>query len=69
MHAKYKTRDFDLLDIVPPSSFALKEKIDSIIVGSQKWTATVECLNPGTGAYRIILQGQLRNSNGYPRSL
>lgn len=69
MHSRYKTRDFDLLDIVPPSSFALKEKIDCIIVGSQKWTATVESLNPSNGTYRIILQGQLRNANGFPRSL
>jgi len=66
MHPKYKTRDFDLIDIAPPSSFALKERIDSIIVGSQKWTATVETLDLEDGTYRIVLQGRLRDGRNFP---
>ncbi|MCI0618375.1 hypothetical protein L0244_35810 [bacterium] len=61
MFSKFETRDFDLLEVTAPSSSALKNEIDNIITGSQKWTAAVECLDAGDGSYRIILQGRLRS--------
>lgn len=60
MHSKFQMRDFDLIEVAPPSSPALKTEIDNIISGSQKWTAAVESIDVGDGSYRIILQGRLR---------
>jgi hypothetical protein len=59
---KFKTRAFDVLEITPPSSPVLKEKLDDILGDSDKWNAAVESIDPATGAYRILLQGKLRTS-------
>jgi len=56
---KFKTRGLDFLEILPPSSPALKENIDSILDDSTRWTAAIEKLDPQTGTYRIVLQGTL----------
>jgi hypothetical protein len=60
---KFKTRDFDEIEITPPSSPSLKEKLEEIIDESQKWNAVVESLDQETGTYRILLQGTLRDSS------
>ncbi len=59
---RFKTRDFDVMEITPPSSPVLKEKLADILAGSEKWNAVVESLDPETGAYRILLQGTLREA-------
>jgi hypothetical protein len=59
---KFNTRDFDVMDIIPPSSSVLKEKLDHILSDSEKWNAVIESVDPGTGTYRILLQGKLRDS-------
>jgi hypothetical protein len=69
MHPEYQTRNFDLIEVTPPSSPALKEEINSILVGSQNWTAAVESLNRDDGSYRIILQGQLQAPDRIAESL
>jgi hypothetical protein len=57
---KFKTRDFDVMEITPPSSPVLKEKLADILAGSERWNAVVESIDPDTGTYRILLQGILR---------
>ena len=56
---KYYTRDFDLIEHIPPSSNALREKIGNILKGSKNWTANVSNIDKVTGNYQIILQGTL----------
>lgn len=60
MLSRFKTRDFDVLEIIPPSSSILKEKLDDILGDSEKWNAVIESVDPATGMYRILLQGRLR---------
>jgi hypothetical protein len=59
---RFKTRDFDVIEITSPSSPLLKEKLEDIIDESEKWNAVVESLDQETGTYRILLQGTLRDS-------
>jgi hypothetical protein len=59
---KFKTRDFDVMEITPPSSPVLKEKLADILAGSERWNAVVESVDPHTGTYRILLQGTLREA-------
>jgi hypothetical protein len=65
---KFKTRDFDVMEITPPSSPVLREKLADILAGSERWNAVVESLDPETGAYRILLQGTLRDALGEERN-
>jgi hypothetical protein len=60
MLSRFKTRDFDVLEIIPPSSAVLKEKLADILGDSDKWNAVIESVDPATGTYRILLQGKLR---------
>ncbi|MDZ7288721.1 MAG: hypothetical protein ONB44_03320 [candidate division KSB1 bacterium] len=57
---RFKTRDFDVMEITPPSSPVLKENLEHILADSEKWNAVVESIDPATGTYRILLQGTLR---------
>jgi len=56
----YYTRDFDLIEHIPPSSNALREKIGNILKSSKNWTANVSNIDKVSGSYQIILQGTLR---------
>jgi len=60
MMFRFKTRDFDVLEITPPSSPILKEKLDDILDGSDQLNAVIESVDTATGTYRILLQGKLR---------
>ena len=60
---KYYTRDFDLIEHIPSSSNALREKIGNILKGSQNWTANVSNIDKVTGTYQIILQGTLSKND------
>ena len=62
----FYTRDFDLIEHIPPSSNALREKIGSILKGSQKWYANVTNIDKMTGTYQIILQGTLSRGDSQP---
>ncbi len=57
---KFYTRDFDLIEHIPPSSNALREKIGNILKCSKNWSANVANIDKSTGNYQIILQGTLR---------
>jgi hypothetical protein len=59
---RFNTRDFDFLEITPPSSPILKEKLDDILGDSDQLNAVIESVDPTTGTYRILLQGKLRPS-------
>lgn len=61
MLLRFNTRGFDVIEITPPSSPILKEKLEEIIDDSKKWNAVVESLDQQTGTYRILLQGTLRD--------
>ena len=56
---KYYTRDFDLIEHIPASSNALREKIGNILKVSDNWTANVSNIDKVTGNYQIVLQGTL----------
>ena len=62
MMENFNTRDFDLIEHIPPSSNALREKIGNILKNSRTWSADVANLDDNTGAYRIVLQGTLKRS-------
>ncbi len=59
---RFKTRDFDVMEITPPSSTILKEKLEDILADSEKWNVVVESVDQETGTYRILVQGTLRDS-------
>lgn len=59
---RFKTRDFDVMEITPPSSPILKEKLEDILADSEKWNVVVESIDQETGTYRILVQGTLRDS-------
>ena len=61
----YNMRDFDLIELIPPSSNALRVKIGNILKLSTSWTAAVKSIDQKTGDYRIVLQGTLKNNNPY----
>lgn len=59
---KFYTRDFDLLEHIPSSSNALREKIGNILKCSKNWTANVSNIDKVSGNYQIILQGTLKKN-------
>jgi|GEM_PF-6316136 hypothetical protein len=59
----FDTRDFLILEQLPPSSNALRQKITSILLSSQQWRAIVEEVDPQDGSFRIILEGRLRRGH------
>jgi len=59
---KFYTRDFDLIELIPPSSNALREKIGNILRSSKDWRADVSRIDKSTGNYRIILRGTLKQN-------
>jgi len=59
----FNMRDFDLIELIPPSSNALRVKISNILKLSSSWTAAVKSIDQKTGDYRIVLQGTLKNDN------
>lgn len=59
---KFYTRDFDLIEHIPPSSNALREKIGNILRLSSSWTADVTSIDKATGDYQIVLQGTLKKT-------
>ncbi len=58
----FDTRDFLILEQLPPSSNALRQKIASILLSSQQWRAIVEEIDAGDGTFRIVLEGRLRGN-------
>ena len=56
----YDTRDFLILEQLPPASNALRQKIASILLSSQQWRAVVEEVDAADGTFRIVLEGRLR---------
>ncbi len=57
-----QNRSFDLIEVLPPSSAALREYLKQILEDSTKWNAAIESLNAESGTYRIVLEGKLRES-------
>ncbi len=57
---KFKSRELDLIEILPASSPALKHNLEQIIEDSSKWNAAIASLDHDTGTYRIVLEGTLR---------
>lgn len=55
-------RSFDLIEVLPPSSAALREYLKQLLEDSTKWSAAIESLNTEDGTYRIVLEGRLRES-------
>ncbi len=55
-----QNRPFDLIEVLPPSSAALREYLKQILEDSTKWNAAIESLNAENGTYRIVLEGRLQ---------
>ena len=51
--------NLDYLEILPPSSAALKEEVESILNKSESYSAAIKSIDKKTGTYQIILQGRL----------
>ena len=58
----FDTRDFLILEHLPSSSNALRQKLSSILLSSEQWRAIVEEVDPKTGSYRLVLEGTLRSN-------
>ncbi len=59
----FKSRELDLIEVLPASSSALKQNLEQIIEDSSKWNAAIASLDPHTGTYRIVLEGTLRQQS------
>ena len=58
----FDTRDFLILEHLPSSSNALRQKLSNILMSSEQWRAIVEEVDPKTGSYRLVLEGTLRGN-------
>lgn len=61
-------RPFDLIEILPPSSVALREYLKQLLEDSTKCKAAIESLNAENGTYRIVLEGKLREEQAAAQS-
>ena len=60
----FDTRDFLILEHLPPCSNALRQKIASILLNSKQWRAVVEKIDADRGTFRLVLEGTLRENRG-----
>lgn len=56
---RFRTTDLDYLEILPASSNALKERVQSILTQSISYSAAIASLDSQSGTYKIVLQGTL----------
>ena len=56
---RFKLSDLPSLEKSPTSPMTLRNKIGEMLVNSSRAVATVELVNPETGEYRVVLQGNL----------
>jgi len=56
---RYRTIELDLLEIMPPSSQALRDKFNKLLDNSNTWSAAITGFDKTTGTYEIILKGTL----------
>jgi hypothetical protein len=56
---RFKLSDLSSLEKSPTSPITLRNKIGEMLVNSSRAVATVELVNPETGEYRVVLQGNL----------
>ncbi len=56
---RFKLSDLNSLEKSPTSPMTLRNKIGEMLFSSTQAVATVEVIDPATGEYRVILQGNL----------
>jgi len=56
---RFKLTDLPSLEKSPTSPITLRNKLGEMLVNSTRAVATVEVVNPETGEYRVVLQGNL----------
>jgi len=56
---RFKLSDLTSLEKSPTSPITLRNKLGEMLVNSTRAVATVEVVNPETGEYRVVLQGNL----------
>jgi hypothetical protein len=56
---RFKLSDLTSLEKSPTSPITLRNKIGEMLVNSTRAVASVEVVNPETGEYRVVLQGNL----------
>lgn len=56
---RFRIQDVHSVEHAPTSPGALRSKINAMIENSTTCKAKVEAINPETGEYRLILQGNL----------
>ncbi|RMD96564.1 MAG: hypothetical protein D6814_11160 [Calditrichaeota bacterium] len=56
---RFKTLNLDFIEISPPSSPILREKLNHLLDESVSWSAAIASVDRKTGRYQIILQGTL----------
>ncbi|MDZ7269181.1 MAG: hypothetical protein ONB48_17460 [candidate division KSB1 bacterium] len=64
---KFKSRELDLIEILPPSSEELKNNLEIILSDSERWNAALASVDQQTGTYRIVLEGRLREAESNRR--
>ena len=60
---KFRSREIDYIEVLPPASVALKANLEQLIDDSSNLNAALESLDKETGTYRIVLQGTLPNQD------
>jgi hypothetical protein len=57
--SRFHTLDLDYLEVLPASSNALKERVQTLLNQSLSYSAAIASLDSQTGTYKIVLQGTL----------
>ncbi len=56
---RFKTRSLDFVEILPPSSSALKENLAQLLQEAPSLSAAITQLDPNTGTFKLVIQGRL----------
>lgn len=57
----HRTNSLDILEILPPSSLALKEEMKAILDQSKTLSAAIMSLNKESGSFKMVIQGSIPN--------
>ncbi len=56
---QFKTRSLDFIEILPPSSSALKENLAQLLHESPTLAAVITDYDKRTGTFKMVIQGRL----------
>ncbi len=56
---RFKTLNLDFIEILPSSSPALQEMLNTLLKESRSWSVAIASLDQTSGTYKLVIQGTL----------